>query len=271
MTGERPFDTTARAWLNHQLARGCARREIADILFQQGFSVETVRAQMGESYPEEMVRTTDPFGPPPILARPPKNLRRIDTPKLELYVLDDFLSAKYCDRVGALIRHHLRPSPLGGETKDTESRTSQTCFLNELRTSVPMEVKLRICKTMGINPEYSESIQAQRYEVAQQFKAHFDFFTAGSAYQQSGPELGNRTWSFMVYLNEGMGGGGTKFHAIDHVFQPRKGQALFWNNLYPNRKPNPDTMHSGEPVTAGHKIIITQWFREYGAGKMYLE
>jgi len=38
-----------------------------------------------------------------------------------------------------------------------------------------------------------------------------------------------------------------------------------------DRKPNPNTMHSGEPVTAGHKVIITKWFREYGAGKMYLE
>ena len=44
-----------------------------------------------------------------------------------------------------------------------------------------------------------------------------------------------------------------------------------WNNLYPNRQPNPDTRHSGEPVTSGQKFIITKWFREFGAGKMYLE
>ena len=41
MPGERPFDTAARAWLNRQLARGCARREIADILFHQGFSLDS--------------------------------------------------------------------------------------------------------------------------------------------------------------------------------------------------------------------------------------
>jgi prolyl 4-hydroxylase len=271
MTGERPFDTAARAWLKRQLARNCAPREIADILFQQGFSVETVRKQMGASYPEEMVRTSDPFGPPPILRQPPRNLRRIDTPKLELYVLDDFLGAKLCEQVSALVRHYLKPSPLVGVHKTAELRTSSTCYLSDLRSPVVAETNQRISRTMGISSHYAESIQVQHYEVGQRFHKHWDYFLPDSAYQQYLPELGNRTWSFMVYLNEGMSGGGTRFHAIDQVFEPRKGQALFWNNLYPDRTPNPDTLHSGEPVTAGHKVIITQWFREYGAGQMYLE
>ena len=80
MTRERPFDSAARAGSNASWHAAAAHREIADILFQQGFSVETVREQMGDAYPEEIVRTTDPFGPPPILQKPPHNLRKIDTP-----------------------------------------------------------------------------------------------------------------------------------------------------------------------------------------------
>jgi len=271
MKRERPFDSKARQWLKTQLERGCSRREIADILYEQGFSNETVRAQMGLAYPAEIDRSTAPLQPPPILRRPPPNLRRIETPRLELYVLDDFLSHKDCDRVAALIRHHLLPSPVAGVMKDAEYRTSRTCFLSELRSPVATEVNDRICRVMGISAEYAQGIQAQHYEVGQQFKPHHDYFDANNAYQRTRLDLGNRTWTFMVYLNEGMGGGGTKFHAIDRVFEPRKGQALFWNNLYPDRKPNPDTRHSGEPVTSGHKVIITKWFREYGAGPMFLE
>jgi prolyl 4-hydroxylase len=271
MLREPPFDSKARRWLKEQLERGCSRREIADILFQQGFSIATVREQMGASYPEQVMRSSDPLESPPILRRPPPNLRRIESPKLELFVLEDFLSAKDCDRVAALIRHHLKPSPVAGDVTDAQYRTSRTCFLSDLRSPVAAEVNLRICKTLGINPEYSEGVQAQHYETGQQFKPHCDYFVPGSAYQQNGPDFGNRTWSFMVYLNEGMGGGGTKFHAIDMTFEPRKGRALFWNNLYTNRKPNPDTRHSGEPVTSGQKYIITKWFREFGAGKMFLD
>jgi prolyl 4-hydroxylase len=75
----------------------------------------------------------------------------------------------------------------------------------------------------------------------------------------------------MVYLNDGMGGGGTKFFAIDHTFVPKKGQAVIWNNLNPDGTPNAATLHSGEPVTAGHKLIITKWFRELGSGPMFYE
>ena len=268
---EPPFTPAGRKWLRDQLARGCSPREIADILFQQGFSVEFVREKMGDAYPEAIVRSTAPLQPPPILRNPPNNLRKIDTDKLDLYVLEDFMGPRMCDQVAALLRHHLKPSRVAGEAKDAEYRTSRTCYLGQLHSPVATEVTQRICKTMGINPQYAEVAQAQNYEVGQQFKGHRDYFDFNSPYQQIRPECGNRTWTFMVYLNEGMGGGGTKFHAIDQTFEPRKGRALFWNNLYPDRKPNANTWHSGEPVTSGSKMIITMWFREYGAGNMFLE
>jgi prolyl 4-hydroxylase len=75
----------------------------------------------------------------------------------------------------------------------------------------------------------------------------------------------------MVYLNDDMEGGATRFAVISRAFQPRKGQALIWNNLHPDGTPNRDTLHSGMPVARGHKIIITKWFRERGAGPMLYE
>jgi len=59
--------------------------------------------------------------------------------------------------------------------------------------------------------------------------------------------------------------------AVDHTFVPKKGQAVIWNNLNPDGTPNAATLHSGEPVTSGHKIIITKWFRELGSGPMFYE
>ena len=46
----------------------------------------------------------------------------------------------------------------------------------------------KICKTLGIRPEYSEGIQAQRYDVGQQFKAHSDYFEPDTnVYRDSRP------------------------------------------------------------------------------------
>jgi prolyl 4-hydroxylase len=44
---------------------------------------------------------------------------------------------------------------------------------------------------------------------------------------------------------------------------------VIWNNLRPDGTVNPDTLHAGMPVLAGHKIIITKWFRERGSGPMF--
>jgi prolyl 4-hydroxylase len=265
-----PFTPAGRKWLRDQLARGCSPREIADILFQQGFSVEFVREKMGDAYPEAIVRSTAPLQPPPILRNPPNNLRKIDTDKLDLYTLDDALSANDCARLVALIDHHLRPSSLAYPSDDKAFRTSQTADLCYLKSPVAIGIDTKICKTLGIRPEYSEGIQAQRYDVGQQFKAHWDYYEPGThVYQRFASVRGNRTWTFMIYLNEDMDGGATRFTEIDFAVRPKTGMAVIWNNLNSDGTVNPATKHCGEPVTRGCKIIITKWFRELGDGPLF--
>jgi prolyl 4-hydroxylase len=153
---------------------------------------------------------------------------------------------------------------------DKGFRTSQTSHLSHLRSPVALGIDEKICKTLGIRADYSEGIQAQRYDVGQQFKPHWDYFEPGTReYLRFAGTRGNRTWSFMVYLNEGMEGGGTRFTELGHTFTPTLGQALFWHNLNRDGSPNKFTMHSGEPVTKGHKIIITKWFRAVGDGPVF--
>jgi len=108
--------------------------------------------------------------------------------------------------------------------------------------------------------------------VGQQFKPHWDYYPLGSnLYERYAGVRGNRTWTFMVYLNEGVVGGGTRFTELDITFKPRLGMALFWNNLHADGMPNPATMHCGEPVISGHKVIITKWFRACGDGPVFHE
>lgn len=73
----------------------------------------------------------------------------------------------------------------------------------------------------------------------------------------------------MIYLNDTPKGGGTHFLYLDQIFYPKQGQAVIWNNLYPDGTPNRNTLHHGMPVEEGQKVIITKWFREKGSGDMF--
>ncbi|HVY79799.1 MAG TPA: 2OG-Fe(II) oxygenase [Steroidobacteraceae bacterium] len=270
-TRERALDASWKAWLQENLARGCDRPELVQILLTNGFSLSSIKQNMGDAFPLD-TPPQDPLQPPRLVRHPPPKLQKVPTDALDIYTLDDFLSANECDRLVALINHHLRPSTVTIEGTDQSFRISQTCDLSLLRSPTAARCDEKICRTLGIRPEYSEGIQAQRYDVGGQFKAHTDYFEPGTPeFAKYGGARGNRTWTFMVYLNEGMVGGGTKFFAIDHTFLPKKGRAVIWNNLNPDGTVNEATLHSGEPVTAGHKIIITKWFRERGSGPMFYE
>jgi prolyl 4-hydroxylase len=134
--------------------------------------------------------------PPPLIRRSPPNLHKIESPSLTLYQYDDFLKQKDCERVIALISHHLQPSTLTRSEYDRDFRTSQTCLLAQLRSPVAVELDAKICKTLGIRAAYGEGIQAQRYDVGQQFKPNYDWFPPGSdEYRRFAALRGNRTWT----------------------------------------------------------------------------
>ena len=103
-----------------------------------------------------------------------------------------------------------------------------------------------------------EQAQIQHYSVSQQFKPHWDAFepTLDEAYNS----VGQRTWTFMMYLNNVEEGGETYFPKLNETIVPKIGKAVLWNNLDANGDINRDTKHEGKPVIKGEKYIITKWF-----------
>jgi prolyl 4-hydroxylase len=256
-------------WLREQLRIGCDMSDSVLRLRNEGYSDEAILAGLEAIRPRGDALTSG-FMNPPLLQRPPKTLRQYDSDRLQLFELDDFLSRKECARIIALINHHLRPSTLSYASDDKAFRTSTTADLCHLKSPVATHIDEKICRTLGIRVQYSEGIQAQRYDVGQQFKAHWDYFPPDTAvYRRLAGLRGNRTWTFMVYLNDGMEGGATRFTEIDYSVQPKAGKAVIWNNLLADGTCNTATMHSGEPVLSGHKLIITKWFRVYGDGPLF--
>ena len=239
---------------------------------QFGYADDAILAGIEAARPTGSVLAKGPMQPPPLLRRAPPQLRNVGTPRLALYTLDDFLARPACDRLIELIGQHLNPSMVTQDYGDAQVRISQTAFLGYTRSPLAAEIDARICETLGIRAEYSEGIQAQRYEVGGHFKPHCDYFSEDADVHRSACSVrGNRTWTFMVYLNDGMEGGATRFTEIDRVIQPRTGMAVLWNSLHADGSPNPASRHCGESVTRGHKVIITKWFRVMGDGPVFHE
>lgn len=193
---------------------------------------------------------------------PPPEPTRLDTDRAELYVIEDFLDAQECRRVIEIMKGSLRRSTITVDNEpDKYFRKSRTCDLSFIDVPVVRRLDRTICDAMRIPPALAEPTQGQYYDVGDEFKAHTDYFEAYELERFSTPTLGQRTWTFMMYLNEPEGGGETAFVNLGLSIKPKTGRAVIWNNLTPLGEPNPDTLHQGTPVTAGHKAIITKWFR----------
>jgi prolyl 4-hydroxylase len=271
MDADRPLAANAMQMLRANVAIAADFGEVYKMLRAAGYSDRAIAAAVDVVRPRGDAFERGPLVPP-LLRRPVPGLARIDNPKFDAFTLADFLDAGECERLVALIGRHLVPSPLTHDRAGGGFRTSRTCPLSKLDAPVARAVDAKICRTLGIGAGFGEGVQGQWYDVGQQFRAHHDFFVPGSPeYRRFAGLRGNRTWTLMVYLNDGMEGGGTRFPQIDHTVTPRRGLALFWNNLRPDGTPNPDTLHSGEPVTRGHKVILTKWFRVLGDGPLYAD
>jgi len=173
-----------------------------------------------------------------------------------------FLDPATCAELITRVDRGCRPSEIADDVGIADFRTSETCDL-DWRDGVVAEVDERICALLGVPPGSGEPLQGQRYAPGQEFKPHTDTFEPGGYdFYLHTAEAGQRTWTAMVYLNRPRDGGATRFKAIGKTIRPETGKLLAWNNLLPDGRPNPATLHQGMKVRAGTKYILTKWFRE---------
>lgn len=189
-------------------------------------------------------------------------VQRVPTRELELFVLRGFLDDESCAGLIARIDRDRRPSEIADDMGVANFRTSETCDL-DWRDPLVSEVDRKIANLLGLALDSSEPIQGQRYAPGQEFKPHTDTFEPGGYdFYRHTADTGQRTWTAMVYLNRPEDGGATRFKTIAKTIQPEAGKLVAWNNLLPDGRPNPATLHQGMKVRRGTKYIITKWFRE---------
>ena len=189
-------------------------------------------------------------------------MQKVPSRALDLFIVKNFLDAATCVAMIERIDASRRPSEIADDVGIANFRTSETCDLDSGDPRVA-EVDAKIAELLGLSLEAGEPLQGQRYAPGQEFKLHTDTFEPGGYdYLVHTAETGQRTWTAMIYLNEPEDGGATRFKAIGKTVQPQTGKLLAWNNLLPDGRPNPATLHQGMKVRRGTKYVLTKWFRE---------
>lgn len=172
-----------------------------------------------------------------------------------IYIIDEFLSPTICENVIKELKSNLEPSTLTrDDPTDPYFRTSSTGIFSKTSTQDFVDKKMSDI----ILAKKSETPQIQHYDISQEFKPHWDGFDP--KYDKKFYDKGQRSWTFMIYLNNVEEGGETHFPKLGETIVPKLGRAVIWYNLDKNGDLDRDTLHQGKPIVKGEKYIITKWF-----------
>jgi prolyl 4-hydroxylase len=189
-------------------------------------------------------------------------VQRVPTRELELFIVRGFLDPPTCAKLIEMVDAQRRPSTIADDIGIANFRTSETCDL-DWHVPVVGDIDRKMADLLGLSLKASEPLQGQRYAPGQEFKPHTDTFEPGGYdFLVHTADRGQRTWTDMIYLNEPEDGGATRFKKIGKTVQPEAGKLLAWNNLLPDGRPNPATLHQGMKVRRGTKYVLTKWFRQ---------
>jgi len=255
-----------KQWVLKALLSGTPAMQILKTLLENGFLFEDAKAVLGSNLPSTV---SSPLNAEffKALAKPRFALENVEVhgnDTIQLYAIPHFLDDAVCQQVIDVAQNHFEPSTIAAKKGFESHRTSTTCQLTFLNDAVIGDVEQKIVSLLKLGIGENEVMQAQRYEVGQEFKQHTDYFEPGTeAYRQHAAKRGQRTWTCMIYLNDVIEGGETEFVTLQKCFTPQKGTALIWNNLLPSGTPNPMTLHHAHPVIKGKKFVITKWFRTF--------
>jgi len=268
------IDDSWREWVKHNLEQKSDKRELFTILLNYGYDFNLIKDLIEYEPTDKRILARLEYQErmlvkeiTPLVVQPFKRLAdnfkaiRLDTSLADIYEVHEFLDAQECQDVIKVMEVNLKASTVTDPNADKSVRTSSTSHLLCMDPVIE-KIERKIHNFMDIGLAYGEELQGQRYEIGQEFKQHTDYFDGNATYNLMHMDRGQRTWTFMVYLDDCEEGGQTKFTRLNFDIKPEAGKALVWNNQRPDGQGNHYTEHWGMPVIKGQKNIITKWMRE---------
>lgn len=131
-----------------------------------------------------------------------------------------------------------------GPVMRTDIRNNERVMVDDPDTAAELfrRIEPHVPKTLrGMRPVgANERLRFYRYQPGQRFAPHFD----GAFIRNEAEES---LLTYIIYLNEGFGGGETSFLDESLVIEPRTGRALLFQHMQ---------LHEGCAVTEGVKYVL---------------
>ena len=174
-----------------------------------------------------------------------------------IFALPAFLSPAECAHVAQAASDLLEPAMVvdsaTGRQIPHPIRTSDAAVIGPMREDLVVRaINLRIAAATATDVGQGEALTVLRYRPGQQFRLHSDALPA---------VRNQRVKTLLIYLNGGFMGGETVFPDHDLTVRPVAGDALLFDNMLDDGKPDPRSRHAGLPVTKGVKWLATRWIR----------
>ena len=179
-----------------------------------------------------------------------------------------FLPAAVCDYLAAGGAPFLQPArifdPGTGQSRPDPYRRSLTATLPDAAMDLVLwAIKLRMARFSGAGFEQGEPLSLLVYRPGEEYRAHFDFLTEDGALASADlARRGQRIATSLVKLNADYEGGATRFARLDIAWSGGRGDALSFDNVDAEGRGDKRTLHAGEPVVAGMKVLASLWLRE---------
>mmetsp|Transcript_48042 Transcript_48042/g.112236 ORF Transcript_48042/g.112236 Transcript_48042/m.112236 type:complete len:465 (-) Transcript_48042:52-1446(-) len=181
----------------------------------------------------------------------------------EISIIPNFLSPAEARHLMDLAESHWIPSLIAGQASEDDAskemlsnqrsrtRTSRSCMLRPVQTSIVEQIEHRCSAVAGLPVEHLERLTLVRYAPGEYFSEHHD----GKF----------RPKTIFVYLNEIPDedeGGGTVFSRLGICFRPRLGCAVMWRNATPCGQEDSRMLHEGQPPTLAVKYGVNCFFND---------
>lgn len=187
-----------------------------------------------------------------------------------VYEMTNILSEEECKLIIDDAKPKLTRSGVMAKSMESDIRTSTNTFLRIENLQNPKVVEIltkinRLTEKLSGKPQRNqEPLQVVRYTKDQQYKPHYDCCVPmeSTICSNDRKRFGLRHSTFLIYLNNVEKGGETDFPKLNHRFEPKMGNAIFFFNLTPDESTyHEQSQHAGLPPLQGEKWVCNKWVR----------
>jgi hypothetical protein len=181
-------------------------------------------------------------------------------------VIENFIPPVFCDWIIQRARPKLQAArvkdPLQGGSREVDYRSNSGAGFSLIESDLILQmVNGRIADAIRIPLSHQEPTNVLHYKPGEEYRPHFDFITPSEQHAMELQTTGQRSTTFLIYLNDDFEGGETEFPRLDWRFKGKAGDALMFWNVNPSGEPDLNTQHAGLPPTSGEKWLFSKWVR----------